>query len=1061
MLATTATLSGDTSPFTRIPVTFLRPDGSSSASNAFVGQLTWSVMSGDAAALGVPAAFKSFCIEGLQSVSPGINTYGNARSLATSGLLGSTRAGLLEGFWRQYGPSGSTGFADNTSSAAFQLAVWEIINDGIPARNEAASALGAGRFSVGKTHLTTPAVVRATAWLNGFDEQAPGISSVALYALENPTRQDQAVAVPVVDLDVDSDNSASLVRSLFEERIEEDPARPGVIVPVGGGRAQMIVDVPVGRTASLSITQGADKVEVYANDGRRVLWSTTTSLSLPAQTGTTRTPVSFWIQAVVPSAGLADIAFTLTTTGTGPASSDIVRATAVAVDLDVDSNNDGSVDPDNGPAGTDDRIEQDASQGLVLPVYAGDSDGDGVIDTQDFNGIAGRSFVPLTLSINGGAANAWRWPIRMGDAPNEDLPGLAFTFTFSDAGLGPNAAGRYRIWTKDARFARTPQDLVTSGTPIMAWDLLRASPPAAGPDPLLTHGTFTLYLEAVGPSDVVDPITVSMGGAGAWANAVTRDVVHVRGLQPAVDLDVDSNNDEDFGVPATRSPWEEKLESHPYALGKLVMQSSTAFGSSESVAEDQLATSFTPVVVELPKNLPADARTIGVTFAMDAIGALDSGEIRLWIRNKGPGLRPEDAAGRPSPLAPWNVFGDRVYFGKPYTLSQLNYNPTTGQAVLYMDGHVATRNVTLNEVEQGLRDRGILQATLTFAAPNARIALADDSVQYLVVRDDFFYRDFQRRPEVRSAIASRAVYSFADLPNMTLKRLTPGELRAILEIDPNSEAAAMLYNDADTPEAPTAYPGFKAVLYQDYAAVADNTFVLAFGGTDDKLGVVFNGDAPEVSDWVENIGQGFGFRIGQYRYAMDVVRAVESATTQVTGGATLVTTGHSLGGGLASAASVVTGATGITFNAAGLHENTLRMYFEKNPAELAVALDRYHKPHGLLNAYTVDWDILSNFQDRYSDFVNPALGDRKKLDGPYDFAATVLEAIDVAFDTAVLVPVVGTLVKLGIDLAAKAGTGYLMYRSHSMDTVLYGLLVEEHLVTAHRDLLGYPTSRFL
>ncbi len=158
---------------------------------------------------------------------------------------------------------------------------------------------------------------------------------------------------------------------------------------------------------------------------------------------------------------------------------------------------------------------------------------------------------------------------------------------------------------------------------------------------------------------------------------------------------------------------------------------------------------------------------------------------------------------------------------------------------------------------------------------------------------------------------------------------------------------------------------------------------------------------------------------------------------------------------------MVTGRAGVTFNAAGLHENSLRMYFENDPAELAVALARYQKPNELVTAYTVDRDFLSTFQDRFRLFVNPALGERQKLDGPYDFAALTIQAIDAAFDSAALAPVVGTLVKLGVTLAAKAGTGYLMVRAHSMDAVLYGMLVEEHLVTANRDLLGYPTSRFL
>jgi hypothetical protein len=507
----------------------------------------------------------------------------------------------------------------------------------------------------------------------------------------------------------------------------------------------------------------------------------------------------------------------------------------------------------------------------------------------------------------------------------------------------------------------------------------------------------------------------------------------------------------------------------------------TSAGVGDSVTDDRLADRFTPVVVELPRNLPLQpptfSQTIGVTFTMDAIGAMDSGEIELWTHDKGPGLLPHDAAGQPNPLSPWGIFGHRVYLNKPYSLSQINYDPQTGRAVLYMDGAVATRNVTLNQVEQGARARGSLQATLTFQAPNARLSLADDSIQYMVVRDDFFYHDLQlgsvglrsTGSQVRSALASRGVYSYADLPNFALKRLTtrtdqngpPGELQDILELDPNSPTVAMLYNDADKPGKPTAYPGFKAVLYQDYAAVADNTFVLTFGGTDDKLGLVFNGEMPELADWAENIGQGLGWRIAQYQWAMDVARAVDAARLQVPGGATLTTAGHSLGGGLASAASVVTGRAGVTFNAAGLHENSLRMYFENDPAELAEALARYRDPNGLVTAYTVDWDFLSNFQDRLKRFVNPALGDRRKLDGPYDFAKGVIDAIDVAFDTAVLVPAAGTLLKLGVDLAAKAGTGYLMYRAHSMDAVLYGLLVKEHLLIANRDLLGYPASRFV
>lgn len=198
MLATTANLSGDISTFARIPVTF----GSRPAD--YVGQFYWSGMTGDAAAVGLPPAFKSFCIEGLQSISPGSNTFDSLVPLTASTLLGSGRADQVTEFWRQYGPTASTGFTDNTDGAAFQLAIWEIINDGRPTAGQAAAALAGGTFKVAGTHLTAPAVARAAAWLNGTGTATVGGGAVALYALQSPTKQDQVVCVPVPSITIDA-----------------------------------------------------------------------------------------------------------------------------------------------------------------------------------------------------------------------------------------------------------------------------------------------------------------------------------------------------------------------------------------------------------------------------------------------------------------------------------------------------------------------------------------------------------------------------------------------------------------------------------------------------------------------------------------------------------------------------------------------------------------------------------------------------------------------------------------------------------------------------------------
>jgi hypothetical protein len=181
----------------------------------------------------------------------------------------------------------------------------------------------------------------------------------------------------LVDLDVDSDNTGNLDRTPHEDDIEEATdangaiVRPGVIVPVGPERTKMIAEVPAGMTATLGFDPAAaKKVKVFSPSGAVALDTATLSTTVVGGE-----PQTFWIEAFAPSASIADIAFTLTLvvgTGSGSAGappSDMIRATAVAVDLDVDSDNDGKIDPDNGPAGTDDPIEDDPeSPGVRVPV---------------------------------------------------------------------------------------------------------------------------------------------------------------------------------------------------------------------------------------------------------------------------------------------------------------------------------------------------------------------------------------------------------------------------------------------------------------------------------------------------------------------------------------------------------------------------------------------------------------------------------------------------------------------------------------------------------------------
>src|SRR5690242_8674456 len=88
--------------------------------------------------------------------------------------------------------------------------------------------------------------------------------------------------------------------------------------------------------------------------------------------------------------------------------------------------------------------------------------------------------------------------------------------------------------------------------------------------------------------------------------------------------------------------------------------------------------------------------------------------------------------------------------------------------------------------------------------------------------------------------------------------------------------------------------GFQAAIYGD----GHGDYVLAFAGTDFK----------SIADWRANVGQGLGLQTAQYRQAEVLAQDAREAF-----GNNLAITGHSLGGGLASAASLATGTPAVTF----------------------------------------------------------------------------------------------------------------------------------------------------
>lgn len=130
--------------------------------------------------------------------------------------------------------------------------------------------------------------------------------------------------------------------------------------------------------------------------------------------------------------------------------------------------------------------------------------------------------------------------------------------------------------------------------------------------------------------------------------------------------------------------------------------------------------------------------------------------------------------------------------------------------------------------------------------------------------------------------------------------------------------------------------GFRAALYEnDQGGVT-----LAFAGSND------------LPDWLNNLEQGIGLDAAQYGQAVSLAHDAKLAF-----GDNLVITGHSLGGGLASAAALSTGSAAVTFNAAGLNDATMRRL------GLGPQQARNVAEAGQVRRYAVDGEILTSMQE--------------------------------------------------------------------------------------------------
>lgn len=286
------------------------------------------------------------------------------------------------------------------------------------------------------------------------------------------------------------------------------------------------------------------------------------------------------------------------------------------------------------------------------------------------------------------------------------------------------------------------------------------------------------------------------------------------------------------------------------------------------------------------------------------------------------------------------------------------------------------------------------ETTINIRVKIDNIASFEDEVRYTVANVGSFYYELLTHPELVSAYASDLIYNRQNKPAYALKIQDTGELE---KLGLSSNIISLLLTDNTN-------DGFNGALYREYMT---GKYVLTFAGT----------QGGSLADWANNIAQAFGEDAPQYDHAMAIGKALSSpSVTGLTASNTYIT-GHSLGGGLASAASMASGFHAYTFNAAGLHPETVKDY----PTNCANAA-------ALVTAYQVDFDILTwgqydaswNLYLFGSNNIPQAVGTKVSIDSQYDWEVLV------------------SLLFLG-PLGASSMIIYCGYQCHLTPQVLYGM----------------------
>ncbi|MHB1038156.1 MAG: protein-arginine deiminase family protein [Pirellulales bacterium] len=485
--------------------------------------------------------------------------------------------------------------------------------------------------------------------------------------------------IPKLDADVDSKNDSGFVApedNADEDRIEQDSSTGKIIFTSSGDiDNDGIVDsqdmcIPGGHFVPmvLRLSKNIDEaqptqidISMYYNDSQLRIWkpgkdapssrttgdiiANSTAISASSLGLSPGGSVVVFIEALDAGDSLPlNIIVSAAVTGTKDTGcGDTVHVIPTTpIDLHIDSdNNDGYLMPE--PTYCEEQVEDVSGDpdkpGKLIAVNDNDDDNDLIPDFADGFGkfgidgddvwTPGENFVPLVLELPEHVDLATASLRISYDASDPEGVTRTGAGTEADPYVYSPASGTLRIWTKEGGLPR-------SGLSVKTDSLHHYVPPDTYDDlsrfDVDARRTVTLYVEAVARSaayaDQRIVVEFDPDGSGP-VGFVSMDAVRVTAI--GVDLDIDSDNNHGFDIPAIPgSPYEDAIEAKiadRAKPGKVLVANDNdddndgipdfadGFGKYGGTSNETPGERFVPLVLELPE--PLDPTKATVEFIYD------------------------------------------------------------------------------------------------------------------------------------------------------------------------------------------------------------------------------------------------------------------------------------------------------------------------------------------------------------------------------------------------------------------------------------------------------------